>query len=361
MKRNTNLDYLRLIAIFMIMVHHTYLWMQLHYLHSTAGLATQLITMVIGAGGKAGVNAFMLISGFFLVNKSFKMSRIIGFVVRTYVVTLFIVILGVVFANQSIKSALVLLVAPIFPLNGLGWWYITAYAVVLLAFPAINQLFAVFNKKQMAIGISCAVLLMSILPLFNLSTELPGDTHGALWLAVLYAIGGFMGKYRESINMSLSKMWSLLGVTIVIMAARFALILWHPGASLKLLNILGWEKAIPWRDADPFLLVISVLMFMIALKAKPIPMGGLIKILSGETLALYMLHNSNAFATKYRLMAHGLINWSNWSGLQYVAFEIGMGILLFVICSVVALVLAPIERAAVKHVTRLLDRKSTSA
>lgn len=354
MKRNTNLDYLRLIAIFMIMVHHTYLWMQLHYLHSTAGLVTQLVTMIIGAGGKAGVNAFMLISGYFLVNKKYKKSRIVDFVVRTYVVTLFIVILGVAFADQSIKSALVLFVTPIFPLNGLGWWYITAYAVVLLAFPAINQLFAAFNKKQMALGIGCAVLLMSVLPLFNLSTELPGDTHGALWLAVLYAIGGFISKYHVSISMSLSKMWMLLCATIVTMAARFALILWHPGALLWLLNLLGWEKSIPWRDADPFLLVISLLMFMIALKAKPVPMGGVIKTLSGETLALYMLHNSNAFATKYRLMAHGLIGWSSWSGLQYVAFEIGMGILMFVLASLMSLAIAPIEQYVVKAVNRKL-------
>jgi hypothetical protein len=310
--------------------------------------------MTFGAGGKVGVNIFMLISGYFLVNKQFKKSRLISFAVRTYVVAFFIVAISVVFAQQSIKSAVMLFLNPIFPFNGTGWWYITAYAVVLLLFPVINLIFENLSQKSMWIGILCSIMFMSVLPLFNLDTELPGATHGAVWMIVLYAIGGYLSKFNVLNKITLKQVWLALVVALSLMVGRFALILWQPQAVKPILSLLGWLQPIPWRDADPFLLIVAICIFAFAVKYPSLKMGKITKILAGETLAMYMLHNSNDFATKYRLIAHGYIGWQSWSGIQYVAFEIGMGILMFVLASLMSLAIAPIEQYAVKAVNRKL-------
>lgn len=360
-QRNTNIDYLRLLAIFLIMMHHTYLWMQPNYAKYNVDLVTQLISVALGSWGKIGVDIFMLISGYFLFSKGYKWTRAVNFVARTYVIAVLIGILGILFANQSKSSALLLAISPIFPLEGTGWWYVTGYAVVLVAFPAVNRVFATVNQKTIKNSLVIIFLLMSVLPFLNLSTQLPGEKTSAVWMLYVYAIGAYIGKFVSIKDIKLKQLWLyLLGATVLLIM-RFAAIIWHPGILYPILEKLDWIRAIPWYDSDPILLIIGVLVFLIALSSPMIPMGRVFKLLAGETLGMYMIHNSNAFADQYRLVIHELINWKTWSGLQLVGFEVGMAIFLFVFSALFVIIISPLEKGMVKLAFAIVGRRLKSA
>ena len=83
-KRASNLELLRILSMFMIVVHH-------FAFHGTFDFKTitntnqgaLLATLILESFGKVGVAIFVLIGAYFLVEKNFSFKRIINLVILT--------------------------------------------------------------------------------------------------------------------------------------------------------------------------------------------------------------------------------------------------------------------------------------
>lgn len=77
MKRNSNIELLRIICALMIVAHHYSLHgMGAAWNYDYVPLAKMYVEF-LGMFGKLAVNVFFIISGYFLVNSKFRISRII--------------------------------------------------------------------------------------------------------------------------------------------------------------------------------------------------------------------------------------------------------------------------------------------
>ena len=78
-QRESGLELLRIIAMLLIVTHHVCYWGGVQ--GSTA--LEQVLMKCCGLGGRLGVNIFVLISAYFMVQKKFKLTRILNTILQT--------------------------------------------------------------------------------------------------------------------------------------------------------------------------------------------------------------------------------------------------------------------------------------
>ncbi|MEF2761471.1 MAG: acyltransferase family protein [Ligilactobacillus salivarius] len=94
-RRSSNLELLRILSMFMIVVHH-------FAFHGTFDFKTitntnqgaLLATLILESFGKVGVAIFVLIGAYFLVEKSFSFKRVMNLVILTsfYSIIIYIIL-----------------------------------------------------------------------------------------------------------------------------------------------------------------------------------------------------------------------------------------------------------------------------
>lgn len=80
--RKSNIELLRILSMFLICLHH----FSVHGPWPSAGgaLPHAVIDIMSMGGGKAGVNCFILITGYFLVKSSFKSRSLVKLLIETF-------------------------------------------------------------------------------------------------------------------------------------------------------------------------------------------------------------------------------------------------------------------------------------
>lgn len=68
-ERNTNLEMLRIISMILIVMSHSDDWMGLAEFYSEIVCLNKFITDWLHVGGQIGVGCFLLISGYFMIDK----------------------------------------------------------------------------------------------------------------------------------------------------------------------------------------------------------------------------------------------------------------------------------------------------
>lgn len=182
--RLTNIELLRIVAMFLIVLHHGVVHGNLNFTGSLD--VNKLFLSLFIFGGKFGVNIFVLISGYFLCRASFsmrKVSKILGEILFYIIIVLSFVI---VFFYDSITYERI--VSCIYPYQGFAVNYIYLY----ILFPYINKTLQCLSRENILKLLLFLVFIMSFL-----TTFLPKfDGFWLLsWLVLLYMIGGYIRNY----------------------------------------------------------------------------------------------------------------------------------------------------------------------
>lgn len=77
-QRNSNLELLRIISMFLIVLGH-FAWQTNWSVNNDTSLIRLGAIHCLWIGGKLGVNLFILISGYFLINSKFKLKSFLMF------------------------------------------------------------------------------------------------------------------------------------------------------------------------------------------------------------------------------------------------------------------------------------------
>lgn len=78
--RSSNFELLRIVAMFMIVLHHCTVHGVFSYWHNNTTFIHHInnfLCSFLASGGKIGVTIFVLISGYFLCMQDFKISRLL--------------------------------------------------------------------------------------------------------------------------------------------------------------------------------------------------------------------------------------------------------------------------------------------
>ena len=282
--RISSFEILRIIAMLFIIAHH----FAVHGGFNFATLERTPITVIneyyiglIASLGKAGVNLFVLISAFFMIdNTRFKTKKMFSLAIMACIFSVIIALAFLPFQrNLDIRAVL-------FPTGMETWWFLTAYLLLYLISPILNRGVRALKKEAHLFLAIAFIVLWSVCYTF-LSVGYEFTYFG--WFICLYLIGSFIRIYDVKLPVR-----PLYGILI---ACGIFLVWYSLGYGLDFLidGRNGWtETLMRWfslgEERNFLQLICSVLLF---LSFKEIRMRNFkaINIIASTTLAVYMVHD----------------------------------------------------------------------
>lgn len=213
--RMANMELLRILAMMMVIL--------LHYL-GKGGLLTDLTLPLEAKGYTAwlleafaivAVNVYMLISGYFLVESHFKVSRLLGLILQALFYSIFVpavlLVTGVLKINEISMYQILYYV---FPTQMEHYWFLTAYVVMYLFSPLLKVAVHHINRKQHLLVIGGLLTFVSLgKSLLPVRLEMDRFGYDAVWFMCVYLVAAYIRLYGISFfkNKKVSGFWYLLG------------------------------------------------------------------------------------------------------------------------------------------------------
>ena len=281
--RNSAMELLRIISMIMIIFHHFAVHGGFEFGVSLS--ATHFWYNFIIMGGKVGVNIFVLISGYYLIDsnkETLNIIKIVKFVgqIWFYSVTIFIIgiLTGIIdFRPQDIINTL-------FPITFSGWWFASTYFVLYLLHPYLNKLLHNISKGLYQKLLLLLVICWSIIPTFTSSYF---QSNSLLWFFTLYAIAGYIKLYGANARFS-AKHYFVMFLTSSILTYSTSVVIMVAGNKGMLLGSItsfyGQEKLT--------VLLISLSLFMCFATLR-MSYSKIINTLASATFGVYLIHDSN--------------------------------------------------------------------
>ncbi len=283
-KINSSLNLLKIIAIFMIVIFHcVYKGIEFAKLPEY----NKFLYYIFFHFGEIGVNIFMIISGYFLINKNqIEKKKIFKLIFEIYLYSFLAIAILFLFNKYTFD------IKDIFPINFSYYWYITDYLIIYIFSTYINKLANNINQNEYKKLLILFIVLFSLFPTFLGIFD--GNIEGfeyynrILWLLFLYLLGGYFRLYSSKmsiLNYSFKKLFLILILCIGFLVSFiwFSYLSNFYTINLKILPVYFWQPN------SLVLLVLSTIIFIIFLKLN-IKSNSFINIISKSVFDIYLLH-----------------------------------------------------------------------
>ncbi|MCH9277023.1 acyltransferase [Bifidobacterium amazonense] len=304
-RRNLNLDVLRIVAMLLIVACHAALhipWLlnvdniPLQYL---PGWKSALAFLVVQYG-QVGVSIFFMISGYFLVRKAFRWERVFGtwFQMLCYSVLSFAIVALLLQSVDFPDKVIALFQADsmphtieiaFFPFLFNAYWFVTAYMVMLFAAPFVNCLFAHMPRRS----IELFIFLLGFLATWKLLGITVVMWTNITYAVLGYAIGGWIRLYGSKSSIPGKPIVLCL---IIIVSSVVMTVFNHAAADrTAFTRLFAWETQIkPGIEILP--MVIAAAIVMLALDVDLSWIGGVPRVLilrmAAATFGVYLIHEN---------------------------------------------------------------------
>lgn len=211
--RNTSIELLRIISMIMIMFHHFAYHGNFEWNYNEVTLPHLWYDFIL-MGGKVGVDIFVLISGYFLIENTEKLfqpkkllkfwGQVVFYSIMTYLLSVMLR-LNAFEIKQLIKVCL--------PITYPGWWFASTYFMLYLIHPFLNKLLHGLSKTEYQYLILMMVLCWSIIP--TATTQL-FESNSLLWFVTLYGIAGYVNLYGGNQKLQSKHYFSLYFMVLII-------------------------------------------------------------------------------------------------------------------------------------------------
>ena len=288
-RRDSNIDLLRIIAMFFVLV--------LHANFTSLGIPTKasLIDAPIREGGRillesfsiVAVNVYVLLSGWYGIH--FKFERLCEFVFQVF---FFSIVGAVVALSAQGKSFFDVFQKGILLMDNNSYWFVKSYLLLYVVSPILESFVTVTKEREFGV----------LLLLFFLFEFVYGFGKGCPWFSGGYSTIHFIGLYllARFTRIYLLDRWrvssrvsflSYLSISIL-SASLFVL-------SLFLLRPAGWTGVFSYESP---LVILSALMLVIYFSKVKIASNRIINTIAISCFAVYLLHN-NPFIFDYYIDA----------------------------------------------------------
>ena len=282
MKRNYGIDLLRMVSMFFVAALH---------IVGIGGIITgsellspQFLTAQwLRIAMLCAVNCYALISGFMGWGRNPKLSSLAKLWVKAVV---FCAAITVFFAGRHDLDGKTL-VSALIPVTTSQYWYLTAYTGLFVLIPILNLAVAKMPQKELKFTLFSIFILFSIFPISPLTDAFQlHDGYSVLWLAAVYLLGGYLGKYGTLDRVSTGK-W--LG--IFLFCVFFA---WGPRMAVLWLRPHYWYDAygnilIEYTSPTIVLAAVALLAVFSGLKL-PARAETSVKRLAPHAFGVYLFH-----------------------------------------------------------------------
>lgn len=305
-KRKYGIDLLRLVLMFMVCILHT-LGQGGILSASKIGTFNYKIFWLLEIISYCAVDGFAIISGYMGLDKKQKYEKIsemwIQVVFYSFILTLIFTLLGIN-NNFGIKE----IIKCLMPVTFQKYWYFSAFFVLYLIMPAINNKIKKLNQNNAKKTLIIIIMMFSFTYIVSDPFKLKKG-YSPIWLIILYCIGALAKKSKL-----LEKKKSITLITLWMLCI---LITWYTKVILKTDKLINY--------VSPTILLSGLLMVILFSRINI--KGKIISKLTPLTFDIYLFQLNQVIWITYIANSLTKVASKNLSiGLLYV---FGFAILLF--------------------------------
>lgn len=344
-QRNSNFELLRIVAMLAIVAFHMSVYSQIpdrgafftaQQYRLNASWVRYLYTF-----GYFGNFIFMLLSGYFLVNKRFKVIAVVKIILEMWFYS-FLIIYILIAAGAPVKEA-ILDTNLLFPLYHGNNWYISNYLIVYCISDLLNA--AVKNTKPTLLFV---ILVFAMLVQFDFGFffihHMPVgkniDTGRLTCFILLYMVGAFIKEYADD---------KIFCGKIFINVPLIFYLLWKASNDIVFIDDIMF-------DVKVFL---ASLLTFLTFKKIDIGTNKVINLIGSTTLGVYLLHEN---PMTYELIWVYLLKVGDHArDKTFIPFSIMCFVSVFIVCMILDMVrmryfVAPLRKYALPPATRAKER-----
>ena len=276
-ERSSNIELLRIIAMMLIIAHHSVVHGGLSKLGDSN--FNNLLILFMGTGGKLGVNVFVIITGFFDVGKKFKVGKVAAVEGSCWFYGILCAIGALIYGTVTFDSIKISQFA--FPLWNNLYWFMTCFAILYCLSGYINKLIENISKNKLAILI-VILFVINFASSFRFLRLYPAfgkmGQNRLVWFVMLYLIGAFLRLYPNTFTKNIKQELIALAGFMVLYVSKIA--------------IGGFTKTtITYALFSDFSLIFAILLFLIF---KNIKMGCIkpINVIASCMIGVYLFHDN---------------------------------------------------------------------
>ncbi|MCI7649456.1 MAG: acyltransferase family protein [Oscillospiraceae bacterium] len=324
-KRNTGINLFKLFSMFMIALLHV-LGMG-GITGAAAGTSSYYPVYLMQNAAFCAVNCYALVSGYLMLGKKIKPSRIteLWFEVFFYSVSISAIMM-IVYRDLFSARNIVYAVTPIISNQ---YWYMTSYFMMYLFVPMMNKFADAANKKVF----TATIVVILVLTTGSLMIKQDGfrlnDGYSPIWLMIMYLVGAYMKKFNVGAKM---KKWLALLLYVISSLCSFILCVF----SKKLLKIMLGNDISYLSYTSPFVVLSAIFLFIFFSKLKfGKKTEKFINYITPAALGVYLIHTHPLVFNK--LMKDIAMPLVNHGTAAMIFGSIAMALAVFITCIVIDL------------------------
>ena len=241
----------------------------------------------LGAGGKIGINCFLLVSGYFMVKQKAKVMKFVKlyFEIKFYKLIFFIIFVICGYEVLSLKS----IILNIFNLAHFmgSESFSSLFVGLFLLIPFINKLVENLNEKQI-LKLICILICLHTIS----STFFFASCENLTWYITVYLIGAYIRLYPKNVYRK-KHFWSYCSLSLMLSAYLSIIIVDFIGSRIGFTNyyhmVAGADKLLA--------LSIAISLFFLFFNIR-MEYHKMINIVSSATFGVLLIHaNSDAMRT----------------------------------------------------------------
>lgn len=289
-KRIVSIELLRIISMMMVVV--------LHFLGKgdllpglNAGVEpTGYVAWLLETVCIVAVNVYMLISGYFLVESSFKLGRLLGLMCQvifySILVPVVLVCLGILpLSNISFYQ----LLQYVFPTLMEQYWFVTAYVLMYLLSPFLATAVHHMSKRKLQITLALLLVIMSISKsVLPVRLEMDQFGYDAIWFITVYLVAAYIRLYGISFFKGVKKSFAMYGIGVLaIYALTMVLhVICKKTGALEFFVDAAYE----YNHILNLFAAVALFYGFLQWKGPEGKLGDLICMLGGLSFGVYLLH-----------------------------------------------------------------------
>lgn len=326
--RNLNIEILRIIAMFLIImghsIGHTYLLESIPQ-NSINYYLVSLLQII----SYPATNIYVMISGYLLCEKQFKVKRIFTIWCQVFFYSI-VLMLAVGIIDRGLFS-ITSFIKVLMPISGNQYWFARVYIGLYLLMPFINKFILSLNKKNyQAFLLVCFILFSLWRSFIPFAKTLNGEGgNSIIWFVVLYCFGAYLKLYGFSEKLTIKKQLIYVsGLLLFSFSSRLA-ITW-------ISNLIGMNGAgsslFTEFTSFPMLLTAWIIINFVVKSSKNL--GGYSRYIlwfSNSTFSVYLIHE-NQYVKKNLWNFIDMPEKAESQAIVLVIIVVTLGI--FVICTI---------------------------
>ena len=307
--RRANLELLRCLAMMMVIVLHFLGKGELLGDLTDSDLSlTGAVAWFLEALCIVAVNVYMLISGFFLCESSFKLSRLLSILLQVWFYSVVVGVMALLFhVVPAEEVGVYFYLRLLFPISMGHYWFLTAYVFLYLLIPFLTIAVRSMTKQQLGTSVVLLLIMFSVFKsVLPVRLDMDAKGYDCLWYICVFLAAAYVRRFGLGIlkDKKTAFTFYVLGMLAVFAEVMVLHAVYVRTGKLELLLNVSME----YNHIFTFLAALGLFTFFLQIEFH----GGFadfVRKIAPHTLGVYLLHENLGIRTL----------WPWWFGAGKIA------------------------------------------